>query len=97
MQTATVYRSGTNCLENLVNSNGPKFSQETWDKTCQCMLDIFNSTIPTALLTWKPESMKTTAIIEQNGDVARAIPQGTVLRPIRQRLMFSNIFLVHRY
>lgn len=33
------------------------------------MLDIFDSTIPTALLTWKPESMKTTAVIEQNGEV----------------------------
>lgn len=33
------------------------------------MLDIFNSTIPSALLTWKPDSMKTTAIIEHNGDV----------------------------
>lgn len=62
-------RSGTNCLENLVNSNGHKFNETTWQKTCQCMLDIFNSTIPTALLTWKPDSMKTTAIIEQNGDI----------------------------
>ncbi|CAH0546224.1 unnamed protein product [Brassicogethes aeneus] len=62
-------RSGTNCLENLVNSNGQKFDEETWEKTCQCMLDIFDSTIPNALLTWKPDSMKTVAIIEQNGDV----------------------------
>ncbi|XP_050306443.1 brefeldin A-inhibited guanine nucleotide-exchange protein 1 [Anthonomus grandis grandis] len=61
-------KSGTNCLENLVNSNGQKFTEDTWDKTCKCMLDIFDSTIPTALLTWKPESMKTTAIIE-NGDI----------------------------
>ncbi|XP_072399618.1 brefeldin A-inhibited guanine nucleotide-exchange protein 1 isoform X2 [Diabrotica undecimpunctata] len=62
-------RSGTNCLENLVNSNGNKFTEGTWEKTCQCMLDIFNSTVPSALLTWKPESMKTTAVIEQNGDI----------------------------
>ncbi|CAG9761800.1 unnamed protein product [Ceutorhynchus assimilis] len=62
-------KSGTNCLENLVNSNGHKFTKDTWDKTCKCMLDIFNSTIPSALLTWKPESMKTTAVIEQNGDI----------------------------
>jgi brefeldin A-inhibited guanine nucleotide-exchange protein len=33
------------------------------------MLDIFDSTVPTALLTWKPDWMKTTAVIEQNGDV----------------------------
>lgn len=49
-------RSGTNCLENLVISNGLKFSSATWDKTCQCMIDIFNSTIPGALLTWRPQS-----------------------------------------
>lgn len=47
-------RSGTNCLENLVISNGLKFNNETWDKTCQCMVDIFTATIPTALLSWKP-------------------------------------------
>ncbi|KAF5295877.1 hypothetical protein FQR65_LT10364 [Abscondita terminalis] len=62
-------RSGTNCLENLVNSNGQKFNDATWDKTCQCILDIFNSTVPSLLLTWKPDSFQTTAIIEQNGDV----------------------------
>ncbi|XP_054622402.1 brefeldin A-inhibited guanine nucleotide-exchange protein 1 isoform X2 [Dunckerocampus dactyliophorus] len=47
-------RSGTNCLENVVILNGEKFSHETWDKTCNCMLDIFKTTIPHALLTWRP-------------------------------------------
>ncbi|XP_064626500.1 brefeldin A-inhibited guanine nucleotide-exchange protein 1-like [Lineus longissimus] len=49
-------RSGTNCLENLVISNGMKFSPEVWDKTCVCMLDIFKTTIPSSLLTWTPEN-----------------------------------------
>lgn len=48
-------RSGTNCLENLVISNGTKFSDDVWNQTCQCMLDIFETTIPRSLLTWKPE------------------------------------------
>ncbi|XP_078456727.1 brefeldin A-inhibited guanine nucleotide-exchange protein 1-like isoform X1 [Lampetra planeri] len=47
-------RSGTNCLENVVILNGEKFSPSTWDKTCSCMLDIFKTTIPNALLTWRP-------------------------------------------
>ncbi|XP_037928195.1 brefeldin A-inhibited guanine nucleotide-exchange protein 1 isoform X2 [Teleopsis dalmanni] len=47
-------RSGTNCLENLVISNGFKFNEATWDKTCQCILDIFDATLPTELLTWRP-------------------------------------------
>ncbi|XP_011641579.1 brefeldin A-inhibited guanine nucleotide-exchange protein 1 [Pogonomyrmex barbatus] len=51
-------RSGTNCLENLVISNGIKFDEQTWEKTCQCVLDIFESTLPSALLTWKPHSPK---------------------------------------
>uniref|UniRef100_A0A669EQL5 ARF guanine nucleotide exchange factor 1 n=1 Tax=Oreochromis niloticus TaxID=8128 RepID=A0A669EQL5_ORENI len=42
-------RSGTNCLENVVILNGEKFSPETWDKTCNCMLDIFKTTIPHCL------------------------------------------------
>uniref|UniRef100_A0A8C7PG97 ARF guanine nucleotide exchange factor 1 n=1 Tax=Oncorhynchus mykiss TaxID=8022 RepID=A0A8C7PG97_ONCMY len=46
-------RSGTNCLENVVILNGEKFTPEIWDKTCNCMLDIFKTTIPHALLTWR--------------------------------------------
>ncbi|XP_035286349.1 brefeldin A-inhibited guanine nucleotide-exchange protein 1-like [Anguilla anguilla] len=47
-------RSGTNCLENVVFLNGEKFSPDTWDKICNCMLDIFKTTIPHTLLTWRP-------------------------------------------
>ncbi|XP_065422753.1 brefeldin A-inhibited guanine nucleotide-exchange protein 2 isoform X8 [Chrysemys picta bellii] len=50
-------RSGTNCLENLVILNGQKFSPEVWDQTCNCMLEIFKTTIPHALLTWRPAGM----------------------------------------
>uniref|UniRef100_A0A8C4N133 ADP ribosylation factor guanine nucleotide exchange factor 2 n=1 Tax=Equus asinus asinus TaxID=83772 RepID=A0A8C4N133_EQUAS len=51
-------RSGTNCLENLVISNGEKFSPAVWDETCNCMLDIFKTTIPHVLLTWRPAGME---------------------------------------
>ncbi|KAJ8010696.1 hypothetical protein DPEC_G00077800 [Dallia pectoralis] len=47
-------RSGTNCLENVVILNGEKFTPETWDKACTCILDIFQTTIPHLLLTWRP-------------------------------------------
>uniref|UniRef100_M3YFX6 Uncharacterized protein n=1 Tax=Mustela putorius furo TaxID=9669 RepID=M3YFX6_MUSPF len=52
-------RSGTNCLENVVILNGEKFTLEIWDKTCNCTLDIFKTTIPHALLTWRPSSGET--------------------------------------
>ncbi|XP_074643889.1 brefeldin A-inhibited guanine nucleotide-exchange protein 1-like [Tubulanus polymorphus] len=58
-------RSGTNCLENLVISNGMKFSPQVWDNTCSCMLDIFKSTIPTSLLVWRPDGQEV-AISEQD-------------------------------
>ncbi|XP_062897468.1 brefeldin A-inhibited guanine nucleotide-exchange protein 2-like isoform X1 [Mobula hypostoma] len=51
-------RSGTNCLENVVILNGQKFSPLVWDKTCDCMLNIFKTTIPHALLAWRPTSME---------------------------------------
>ncbi|KAJ1123190.1 hypothetical protein NDU88_001663, partial [Pleurodeles waltl] len=51
-------RSGTNCLDNLVILNGEKFSSEVWDQTCTCMLEIFKTTIPNALLTWRPSVME---------------------------------------
>ncbi|CAO1347752.1 unnamed protein product [Diamesa hyperborea] len=48
-------RSGTNCLENLVISNGFKFDEETWEATCCCILGIFKNTLPSDLVTWKPD------------------------------------------
>ncbi|XP_047737905.1 brefeldin A-inhibited guanine nucleotide-exchange protein 1 isoform X3 [Hyalella azteca] len=48
-------RSGTNCLENLVISNGASLSEDTWNSTCECLLQIFRSTLPHALLTWRPK------------------------------------------
>ena len=48
-------RSGTNCLENLVISNGNKFDNDTWDATCSCILEIFKQTLPDELQTWKPD------------------------------------------
>ncbi|XP_051886894.1 brefeldin A-inhibited guanine nucleotide-exchange protein 2-like [Pristis pectinata] len=51
-------RSGTNCLENVVILNGQKFSPSVWDKTCDCMLNIFKTTIPHALLAWRPTGME---------------------------------------
>ncbi|MBN3299867.1 BIG2 protein, partial [Amia calva] len=51
-------RSGTNCLENLVILNGEKFSPEVWEQTCHCMLEIFQSTSPHGLLTWRPASQE---------------------------------------
>ena len=34
-------RSGVNCLENLVISNGPKLDHATWERICCCVNDIF--------------------------------------------------------
>ena len=45
-------RSGTNCLENLVVSNGSQLSPATWDTTCQCLNHIFTRTLPHQLLEW---------------------------------------------
>ncbi|XP_066903562.1 brefeldin A-inhibited guanine nucleotide-exchange protein 1 isoform X2 [Halyomorpha halys] len=51
-------RSGTNCLENLVISIGHQFDDETWEKTCHCLLGMFHSTAPVDLLAWKPDDKK---------------------------------------
>ncbi|ETN67279.1 brefeldin a-inhibited guanine nucleotide-exchange protein [Anopheles darlingi] len=86
-------RSGTNCLENLVISNGLKFSEDTWGKTCQCMLDIFNSTLPKELLTWKPDPLPqttpttATAAKHENGDLPR---HGILKRSSSQHSMHAD-------
>ncbi|KAK4009871.1 hypothetical protein OUZ56_019014 [Daphnia magna] len=49
-------RSGVNCLENLVISNGPKLGDDSWLRICGCVDKIFHLTLPDALLTWSPHS-----------------------------------------
>lgn len=75
-------RSGTNCLENLVISNGSKFSADTWDSTCACILEIFKHTLPEELLSWKPDMNQvppTSALnqprhsVTENGEVRHGI------------------------
>lgn len=39
-------RSGTNCFENFIISNGVKFSEDVWRKTCSCLTEIFMATMP---------------------------------------------------
>lgn len=53
-------RSGTNCMENLVISNGVKFTEVVWDKTCAIIVEIFGNTIPHDLLSWTPEKVSST-------------------------------------
>ncbi|XP_039270898.2 brefeldin A-inhibited guanine nucleotide-exchange protein 1-like [Styela clava] len=47
-------RSGVNCLENLVLSNGTKFTKETWKVTCDTIQTVFKMVSADKLMTWKP-------------------------------------------
>ena len=78
-------RSGTNCLENLVVSNGEKFTNEMWEKTCKCIEDIFSSTLPEELLTWRTDVHT----------LSRTTPEGTPLHsPSRVTASHSDLLLV---
>ncbi|EDV23139.1 uncharacterized protein TRIADDRAFT_36208 [Trichoplax adhaerens] len=55
-------RSGTNCLENLVVSNGSRFTVTQWDKTCSCIEKIFSNTLPRQLICWRPKLRKDSSI-----------------------------------
>ena len=76
-------RSGISCLENLVLSNGSKFNAESWDSLCQCLHDVFSSTTPSQLLTWKPmtggysrpPSVDPTLLHEIDGDIGHPPPR----------------------
>ena len=39
-------RSGINCLENLIVSNGEKFTQEMWERTVELIKQIFDCSMP---------------------------------------------------
>uniref|UniRef100_A0A667XQL5 ARF guanine nucleotide exchange factor 1 n=1 Tax=Myripristis murdjan TaxID=586833 RepID=A0A667XQL5_9TELE len=93
-------RSGTNCLENVVILNGEKFSPETWDKTCNCMLDIFKTTIPHALLTWRPagaEGEHMTALSLQCGLINASsnllVPVFVCSTEVQEQRLFSALLI----
>ncbi|CAF4740200.1 unnamed protein product, partial [Rotaria sp. Silwood1] len=48
-------KSGTNCLENFVIACGQRFTPHVWERTCACILEIFRSTLPETLMTWRPD------------------------------------------
>ncbi|CAF1321481.1 unnamed protein product [Adineta steineri] len=52
-------KSGTNCLENFVISCGQRFTPLIWERTCACILEIFRSTLPESLMTWRPDAEST--------------------------------------
>ncbi|KAF6020245.1 hypothetical protein EB796_021427 [Bugula neritina] len=89
-------RSGTNCLENLVISNGAKFSSGVWDETCQCIVKIFQTTVPQRLLTWAPGdvSAESSAADNPNRALGRSessqsvVSQGSILSqdPANQKI-----------
>ncbi|XP_053209714.1 brefeldin A-inhibited guanine nucleotide-exchange protein 1-like [Panonychus citri] len=47
-------RCGSNCMENLVISCGMKFDDKTWKMTYECIYEMFRSTTPEQLRTWRP-------------------------------------------
>lgn len=80
-------RSGTNCLENFVISCGAKFNVETWDKTCKLILDVFHTTLPTGLLTWKPTDfdMRTELHSPTSKQLPHLIPDGELKGVLKRR------------
>ncbi|XP_046857714.1 brefeldin A-inhibited guanine nucleotide-exchange protein 1-like [Xenia sp. Carnegie-2017] len=73
-------RSGTNCLENLVISNGNTFSEDVWEKTCQCVKTIFESTVPHELLKWRPADQQVMSL--PTPDVTLASSPLKIMSPV---------------
>jgi brefeldin A-inhibited guanine nucleotide-exchange protein len=79
-------RSGTNCLETFIITNGVKFNEDIWKKTCSCLFEIFQFTIPYSILTWRPdrnvimstETKLFNEISTQNEDTSSKIPRFNV-------------------
>ncbi|XP_046858111.1 brefeldin A-inhibited guanine nucleotide-exchange protein 1-like isoform X10 [Xenia sp. Carnegie-2017] len=73
-------RSGTNCLENLDLSNGNTFSEDVWEKTCQCVKTIFESTVPHELLKWRPADQQVMSL--PTPDVTPASSPLKIMSPV---------------
>ena len=70
-------RSAMNCLENFVISCGAKFSFDVWEKTCECIAEVFGNSMPTELLTWRPEGKEThvevVAMVHSDSDLVEQV------------------------
>uniref|UniRef100_A0A665WII8 ADP-ribosylation factor guanine nucleotide-exchange factor 1 (brefeldin A-inhibited) n=1 Tax=Echeneis naucrates TaxID=173247 RepID=A0A665WII8_ECHNA len=86
-------RSGTNCLENVVILNGEKFSPETWDKTCNCMLDIFKTTIPHTLLTWRPAGAEGEHLTTQSLSDKQLVRTYNISVLVQEQRLFSALLI----
>ena len=86
-------RSGISCLENLVLSNGSKLNAESWDALCTCLHDVFSSTTPALLTTWRPHNklhgggtpVEPSLMLEIDGDIGHPPPRHHSHRPGQQQ------------
>ena len=96
-------RSGISCLENLVLSNGSKFNGESWDNLCTCLHDVFSSTTPSQLRTWRPNKLKSDSrppsvtsvdpslLLEIDGDIGHPPPRHHSHRPGQQHQEVASV------
>ena len=96
-------RSGISCLENLVLSNGSKFNGESWDNLCTCLHDVFSSTTPSQLQTWRPNKLKSDSrppsvtsvdpslLLEIDGDIGHPPPRHHSHRPGQQHQEVASV------
>ena len=99
-------RSGISCLENLVLSNGSKFNAESWDNLCTCLHDVFSSTTPSQLVTWRPTvktkpdsrppSVDPSLLLEIDGDIGYPPPRHHSHRPGQQQAEISSAAEQHK-
>lgn len=88
-------RSGVNCLENLVISNGPKLDHATWERICCCVNDIFHLTLPQSLMSWNPnvsaqsDEMKDTQRLF-NGMLVQCLVQLELIHTIDNIVFFPS-------
>ncbi|GAB6029023.1 Brefeldin A-inhibited guanine nucleotide-exchange protein 1 [Chamberlinius hualienensis] len=86
-------RSGTNCLENMVISNGMKFNVTVWEKTCQTIMDLFKSTMPSELLSWMPDKIIATPTIVANEEIPTATETQQnvkITKPLSNQTLHKN-------
>ena len=92
-------RSGISCLENLVLSNGSKLNAESWDALCTCLHDVFSSTTPALLTTWRPHNklhgggtpVEPSLMLEIDGDIGHPPPRHHSHRPGQQQQETASV------
>uniref|UniRef100_A0A0N5ABM5 DUF1981 domain-containing protein n=1 Tax=Syphacia muris TaxID=451379 RepID=A0A0N5ABM5_9BILA len=89
-------RSAINCLENLVQLNGLRFTDSMWAATVDLIKEIFDFTLPHSLLTWEPETLLSSVSVSNSDEIQannEPVQPAVELNNSTKDMLFSSLLV----